>query len=170
MKWYLRQYNYHMRLLKISFILCFLGVLCITGYRKFFLRKDQFIGKFYLYHVTEEIPRRSIIIWDDRDCNLVKEYRDAIFASTAVRKDFRYFTMDTITIAVTEQVELVNVDCDSTIGIIRFRNRFFKSDKRESENMNPQTYRGLVCLDDLHKDLPFSTQISPTKATSLSIN
>lgn len=154
MKWYIRWYNYHIRLLKISFIICFFCVLCIAVYRKFFLRKDQFIGKFYLYHVIEKNPKRSIIIWDDRDCNLVKEYRDAIFALTTVKKDFRYFTMDTITVGVTEQVELVNIDCDSTVGIIRFRNRFFKSEIKVSENMNPLTFRGLVCLDDLHENPP----------------
>ena len=113
-----------------------------------FEKDERPMGNYYAYHITRDSDSaRALIVSHDLDCELISKYASYVYdgASPAEGK----LSMDTISISMVEPVELVGTECDSTVGIIKFKNKYFRKWEKEGKH-NPLLRKGLVSLKDIH--------------------
>ncbi|AYB31017.1 hypothetical protein [Chryseolinea soli] len=113
-----------------------------------FEKDERPMGTYYAYHLTHEgDSAKALIIGHDLDCGLISKYANYMHDGAPLTEG--RFSMDTILIPTDEPVELVGTECDSTVGIIKFKNRYFRKWEKEGKH-NPLLKKGLVSLKDIH--------------------
>ena len=149
--WYIK---FHEFLTPKLIVIWLLSIPIIIIYVKFFaeaeLKDLKVIDQFYVYYAIDSTTTKAIIVKDEDIIDKIEIYRQIINNKTNIAGDEIY--MDTTSIPITEKVGVVKYMNDSSIAVIRFRNKFFEEDIRES-NLNSKVAHGYVSVLDLHKQV-----------------
>jgi len=138
-----KAYKHFYKLIPVGVIIAAIYLIFLHKFEK----DERQMGTYYAYHITHEgDSAKALIVWDDRDCGLISKYAHYI---DGVPPTEGKLSMDTTSIPVDEPVELVGTECDSTVGIIKFKNKYFRKWEKEGKH-NPRLTKGLVSLRDIH--------------------
>ena len=127
----------------------------IIIYVKFFAEPEvkalQIIGEGYIYYKKDTTAIRAVAVHEKNKIDKLKEYREIVYFGKTSSDDGIY--MDTTTIPISEKVGIVKYLNDSSVAVIRCKNKWFHEDMRET-NINSKIAHIYVSVLDLHRQLP----------------
>jgi hypothetical protein len=141
----------HVKVAQILSRFWLVGMIGLGLYFIFFHKEDKNVerslGFYYPYHSDKDGKKSAVVVWRSAGdpCVLIPRYAADIYGSPA--KDLPYY--DTVRLPMDQALEVIGIDCDSSVGTVKFPNRFFDARSRVSNLNQPYTH-ACISLSDLH--------------------
>jgi hypothetical protein len=139
---------------KLLVVLLF-SIPIIIIYVKFFaepeIKELPIIEEGYVYFKKDTTATRAVAVHEKDKIDRLKEYREIVYFEKTAADNGVY--MDTATISISEKVGIIKYLNDSSVVLIRCRNKWFHEDIKET-NINSKIAHIYVSVLDFHRQVP----------------